>query len=258
MSETTIRDERRENMIPFSTDILITEHEMKGARILLVDDNEDNITLLEGLLAAEGYNSVLGVTDPRKGVELYQSYQPDLVVLDINMPHMDGFAVMKKLVEIEKGAYPPILALTAQKDPATRLRALQSGARDFLTKPFDRAETLTRIRNMLETRLLHNKMRDQNALLETKVRARTAELEDTRKEIIRRLGRAAEYKDNETGNHIIRMSKICHALALAAGMSEREAEILLNASPMHDIGKIGIPDDILLNRQNSTRMNGKS
>ncbi|NIQ03625.1 MAG: HD domain-containing protein [Nitrospinaceae bacterium] len=136
--------------------------------------------------------------------------------------------------------------LTAQREHPTRLRALESGAKDFLTKPFEMMEALTRVRNMLEVRLLHNQVREHNKSLETKVQERTQELEETRMEIIHRLGRAAEYRDNNTGMHVIRMSHYCYHLAREAGMSEEESHLLLQASPMHDVGKIGVPDQILM------------
>ncbi|MCK4837420.1 MAG: HD domain-containing protein, partial [Desulfobulbaceae bacterium] len=148
--------------------------------------------------------------------------------------------------------YLPILVLTAQTDMETRLKALEAGARDFVSKPFHKSEVLNRIRNMLEVRALYKERMRQNEILEVKVNERTielrqrnAELEQTRLEIIRRLGRAGEYRDNETGMHVLRMSKSCHRLALAAGLDEDHAKLILHASPMHDVGKIGIPDDVL-------------
>jgi len=220
--------------------------ELPSARILIVDDQAPNVKLLERMLQLEGYTNVFGITDPTRVAELYAIHHFDIVLLDLNMPQLDGYQVMQQLQELEQENYVPILVLTAQSDPATRLRALQSGARDFIGKPFDRLEVLTRIRNMLEVRLMHNQIRDQNILLEQKVAERTRELSETRLEIIRRLGRAAEYRDNETGLHIIRMSQYSALLGRAAGLSDAECEMLLNASPMHDIGKIGIPDRILL------------
>lgn len=219
---------------------------LKTANILIVDDQTPNVVLMEKMLRADGYNNVYSTTDPRQVARLYSEHHFDLILLDLNMPYLTGFEVMQQLKEIEPDNYVPVLVLTAQPDMKTRLQALESGARDFITKPFDRLEALNRIRNMLEVRLMHNQIRDQNRILEEKVRERTQELADTRFEIIRRLGRAAEYRDNETGLHIIRMSKYSQLLGLAAGMSEGHAELLLNASPMHDIGKIGIPDSILL------------
>lgn len=219
----------------------------KDAKILIVDDQPPNVMLLEKILATEGYTHVDSTTDPRQVVELYQQNHYDIVLLDISMPYMTGYDVMEALREIEgDDSYVPVLILTAQNDRDTRLKSLEAGAKDFLTKPFDRIEVLNRIRNMIEVRLLHSQVRNQNKILEQKVRERTHELNETRLEIIRRLGRAAEYRDNETGLHIIRMSKFSQLLARHVGMGELEAEMILNASPMHDIGKIGIPDSILL------------
>ncbi|MEW5754827.1 MAG: HD domain-containing phosphohydrolase [Pseudomonadota bacterium] len=216
------------------------------AKILVVDDLPSNVLLLEKILRSAGYQNVSGATDSRTVADLYRTHKYDLILLDIDMPYYDGFQVMAQLNEIEQDSYLPILVLTAQSDQDTRIRALQNGAKDFLGKPFDRTEVLTRIKNILEVRLMHNQLRNQNALLEEKVMERTWELNETRLEIIRRLGRAAEFRDNETGNHIIRLSKYAQLLAMGAGMSDTEAELVLTASPMHDVGKIGIPDSILL------------
>jgi len=216
------------------------------AKILIVDDKPTNLVLLQKILEVEGYTEITAIMDSREVEETYRQNRFDLVLLDLSMPYLDGFQVMAQLTQIDPDGYLPILVLTAQGDPQTRLRSLNSGAKDFIAKPFDRVEVLTRIHNMLEVRLLHNQLRDQNIILEDKVRERTQELHDTRLEIIRRLGRAAEYRDNETGLHIIRMSKFSECLGRATGMTAVEADMLLNASPMHDIGKIGIPDKILL------------
>ena len=219
---------------------------IQNARVMIVDDNLTNVMLLQRLLEAEGYTHVEGVTDPREVLGLYQAQPYDLVLLDIRMPHLDGYEVMGQLREISDGDYLPVMVLTAQTDQETKIKALDAGAMDFLHKPFDRVEALTRIRNMIEARLLHSQVRDQNALLEERVRERTRELEETRMEVVRRLAIAAEYKDNETGLHVVRMSKVACLLGKAVGMSDEDAGLLLMAAPMHDIGKIGIPDHILL------------
>jgi putative two-component system response regulator len=216
------------------------------ANILIVDDEPANVRLLESMLRMEGYVNLTSLRDPRSVLKQYQAQRFDIILLDINMPHLDGFQVMAQLRTLNLESYIPILVLTAQADTATRLRALEAGAKDFVSKPFIRQEVLTRIRNILEVRLAHNYLKTQNHLLDQKVQERTRELEETRLEIIRRLGRAAEYRDNETGLHIIRMSKYSEMLGRAAGMNPTESAILLDASPMHDIGKIGIPDRILL------------
>ncbi len=218
----------------------------RSARIMIVDDQPANVLLLEKTLRSRGYQTLEGFTDPRQAVARYAEARPDLLLLDLNMPHLDGFAVMEKLHELPVDLHPPVLVITAQHDLDSRLRALQAGARDFLTKPFDVLEALARISNLIEVHLLQKAMRDQNALLETKVLERTRELNETRLEVVRRLGRAAEYRDNETGFHIIRMSQFSARLAAAAGWNPAQVEKMLHASPMHDIGKIGIPDRILL------------
>ena len=225
---------------------MVNAPQFSDANILIVDDYQPNVLLLDRVLRSAGYKNLRSTTDPREVEAMYAAQKFDLILLDINMPHMSGFEVMDRLRAIERDSYLPILVLTAQSDYDTRLRALQSGAKDFLTKPFDNLEVLTRIANILEVRTMHNRIREQNRELERRVQERTRELHDTRLEIIRRLGRAAEYRDNNTGQHIMRMSKYSEALAHAAGLTDGEAEMLLNASPMHDIGKIGIPDRILL------------
>ncbi len=216
------------------------------AKILIVDDEPANIELLEDILENEGYSSFRSTLDSRKTLAMYKEMRPDLVLLDLNMPHLDGFQVMDQLQDLEQDSYAPILVLTAQSDRKTRIQALAAGARDFIGKPFDLAEVKRRISNMLEIRLLHNQVRDQNRILELKVKDRTYELEETRREAILRLGRAAEYRDNETGMHVIRMSRLSARLAKEVGLSEKECQLILQASPMHDVGKIGVPDEILL------------
>jgi putative two-component system response regulator len=146
----------------------------------------------------------------------------------------------------EENDYLPILVLTAELTSETRSKSLSCGAKDFLTKPFDRLEVLQRINNIIEVRLLHKQVIQQNKELEQRVRERTKELEESRLDIVRRLGLAAEYKDNDTGNHILRMSLFSQLLAKAYGFDDERANMLLHAASMHDVGKIGIPDKILL------------
>ncbi len=217
-----------------------------GANILIVDDQATNTILLERILKKAGYNNLYTTTDSREAVPMYIEHNVDLLLLDIRMPHMDGFDVMSKLQDIFIDDYLPILVLTAELTSETRSKALGKGAKDFLTKPFDQLEILQRIQNILEVRLLYKQVKQQNQELEARVKQRTLQLENSRLEIIRRLGMAAEYKDNETGNHVLRMSKFAELLAKAAGFSDDYAEKIQYAAPMHDIGKIGIPDRVLL------------
>ncbi|WP_240796846.1 HD domain-containing phosphohydrolase [Terasakiella sp. SH-1] len=215
--------------------------------ILVVDDKPANVMLLEQLLEEEGYGNVISTTDSREVLNIYQSRQIDMVLLDIRMPFMDGLEVMEALREVVgEDDYLPILVLTAQTDIETHKKALAAGARDFLTKPFQPWEVFQRIHNLLETRIFYNNQRGRADELEIQVQKRTRQIHETQLEVVRRLGRAGEYRDNETGAHVVRMSKSCKLLALRAGLGEIFSELILQASPMHDVGKIGIPDDILL------------
>lgn len=216
------------------------------ANILIVDDEQANLKLLGKMLGSQGYTQLVLVQDPREVLERYRAARPDLILLDINMPHLDGFQVMAQLRELNDPLLPPIVILTAQHGRDYLLRALAEGARDFVGKPFDRVELLMRVRNLLDAQLAHRMVHDQKAVLEEMVRARTEMLNRTRLQVVHRLGRAAEYRDNETGLHIIRMSQYSAVLAKSLGWSKDRCELMLHASPMHDVGKIGIPDAILL------------
>lgn len=218
----------------------------KEKSILIVDDEPTNLKLLDRMLRGQGYQSLVLVADPREVLARYRETQPDLILLDINMPHLDGFQVMDQLKSLNDPLLPPIVILTAQHGKEFQLRALASGARDFVAKPFDRNELLMRVRNLLDAQLAHRLVHDQKAVLEEMVRMRTEELRRTRLQVVQRLGMAAEYRDEETGYHILSMSHTCALLARAIGWSEADCDLMLNASPMHDIGKIGIPDAILL------------
>ncbi len=216
------------------------------AKILIVDDEQGNIHILERMLNAVGYQNITSTTDSRSTPKIYQSMRPDLILLDIKMPGFSGFDVMNALRTMEKESYLPILVLTAQLDSETRLKAIQAGAKDFVNKPFIMEEMLARINNLLEVRMLHNCLHDDKKSLETQVVESSQELRQYQVEIIHRLARAAEYRDNETGMHVIRISKLCERLARGLGLSDHECHLIRHASPMHDIGKIGIPDHILL------------
>lgn len=209
------------------------------ATILVVDDTPENIDVLVGILG-EDYQ-VRAARGGEQALKLVHKAPPDLILLDIMMPGIDGFEVCRRLKEDFTTRHIPIIFVTAKIEMKDELAGLDLGAVDYITKPVSPPIVRARVRT-------HLALYDQNRELERQVRARTAELHDTRLKVIQRLGRAAEYKDNETGTHVIRMSHYSKILGLAAGMSEAEADTLMNAAPMHDIGKIGIPDHILRKR----------
>jgi len=218
----------------------------QNSRIMIVDDELVNLKLLEKMLRAEGYTNLVSISDPRQVRDAYCAEPTDLILLDLNMPFMNGYEVMAQLKELEDPLLPPILVLTAQGSRDFLMRALNEGARDFLSKPFDRYELLARVRNLLEAHLALRLTFDKKGVLEEMVRKRTAEVIQSRLEIVQRLGRASEYRDNETGRHILRMSHSAALLAKQIGWSKERCDLMLYASPMHDLGKIGISDTIML------------
>lgn len=206
--------------------------------ILIVDDVPDNIDILDGILNGE-YN-IRAATSGEMALKIAESdIPPDLILLDIMMPDMDGFELCSLLKSESRTKNIPVIFVTSKNDVIDEKRGFELGAVDYITKPLSPPIVEARVKT-------HLALYDQNRALEKKVRERTFELNDTRLEIIRRLGRAAEYKDNETGLHVIRMSKYSQHIALSYGLSEDDADLILNAAPMHDVGKIGIPDKILL------------
>ncbi|QCU89903.1 HD domain-containing phosphohydrolase [Thiomicrorhabdus sediminis] len=216
------------------------------AKIMVVDDEPVNLKLVDRILRSQGYGSIVLESDPRNVLALYKSEMPDLILLDINMPYLDGYQVMEQLKALNDPLLPPIVILTAQSSEEFLLKALQLGAQDFLVKPFNVNEMVMRVRNFLQSQLAHKALYNQKALLEAVVQERTEELHHTRLQVVQRLGKAAEYRDEETGYHILRMSHMCAHLAKSIGWDDYQCDLVLNASPMHDIGKIGIPDSVLL------------
>jgi putative two-component system response regulator len=215
------------------------------ASLLIVDDEPVNVKLLKMTLSHYGYTDVRATTDSRTVHSLVTERSADLVLLDVNMPHLDGFEVLAQLMALGADA-PTVLMLTAQDTVDYKVKALSGGARDYLSKPFEFPEMLARVRNLLEAHLFARFIRTQNEHLEERVAQRTEELAHSRMDVVQRLGRAAEYRDNETGLHTVRMSHYARILASAIGLDDAMVELIYQASPMHDLGKIGIPDHILL------------
>jgi putative two-component system response regulator len=226
---------------------MIADAVVKASKVLIVDDEEANVQLLERLLRGEGYARIASTTDPRQALPAFQKFQPDLLLLDLMMPHLDGYAVMKQLKpRIPPGGFFPILVITADVSTPTKHRTLADGATDFLTKPIDAAEVVLRVHNLLETRCLYHRLEGENERLEVKVRDRTQELENTQLEVLARLALAAEYRDDNTGEHTRRVGHMSALLAEALGLPRTQVTLIRQAAPLHDVGKIGISDAILL------------
>jgi len=206
--------------------------------VLVVDDTPENIDVLSGVL--RNRFKVKAALNGEKAIRIANADpKPVMILLDIMMPDMDGYEVCRRLKESPATAKIPIIFITAKNEDKDEKMGLELGAVDYITKPINPAIVLARVNT-------HLALYDQNMALEDKVKERTEELSDTRLKIIHRLGRAAEFKDNETGLHVIRMSHYARLIAEALEYDEGWAELIFNAAPMHDIGKIGIPDNILL------------
>jgi putative two-component system response regulator len=219
----------------------------KTAVILIVDDEDSVVRLLERLLRGDGYGAIFSTTDPRQAPALFEQHHPDLVLLDLHMPHVEGYEVLAQLTAQGAGVrHVPIVMLTGDLSPVARQRALSMGAQDFLSKPFDQIEVLLRIKNLLETRWLYLELQRQNDLLEDKVDERRLELEAAQKEILDRLARAAEFRDDDTRLHTQRVGDVSARIAAIMGLPDALIALIRQAAPLHDLGKIGMPDDILL------------
>ena len=220
--------------------------DLNDARIIIVDDNPANVELLEHILEHAGYSRIRSTTDPRTVFAMCAEEAPDLLLLDLMMPHLDGMELTERLQEQEALLHVPVAILTSDGSREAKKRALSSGAKDFMTKPLSPSEVRLRVANLLETRFLQLELQRQNEHLEERVAERTAELEEARIEILERLALAAEYRDDDTGEHTRRVGGESARLAAALGLPPDEVEIIRRAAPLHDVGKIGIPDEILL------------
>jgi putative two-component system response regulator len=221
--------------------------DLRRCRILVVDDEQPNVRVLEALLARAGYQHVEATTDPRDVPKIYESFGPDLLLLDLRMPGMDGFEILRYLQEVvPPDEYFPILVLTGDLGADSKERALSMGARDFVTKPFDLTEALLRIKNLLEARVLHLQLQRHNQTLEEKVQERTRHLAEAQLELLHRLAVAAEYRDDLTGRHAERVGLLSALIARELKLSEEDVRLIRRAATLHDVGKIGVSDSILM------------
>ncbi len=217
----------------------------KTAKIMIVDDEPLNVMTFRQHLKMEGYERFVTTSDAREALRLIRSELPDVVLLDIRMPEISGLDILRVVGLDPVLQHIPVLILTAATDPETRKLALDLGANDFLQKPIEPNELLPRVRNAIVIKKHYDMAASEAARLEQQVERRTRQLEATRQQLILCLARAAEHRDNDTGNHVIRVGRYTSIIARQMGYPEHKLEMLEQAAQLHDVGKIGIPDAIL-------------
>jgi putative two-component system response regulator len=231
----------------------------KPSQILVVEDDVMNSRLLTTILTRLGY-TVETAFDGINGLEKVEASPPDLILLDLNLPRMDGYEVARRLKEADKTKIIPIVVVSSFAEVENRIKAFEAGADDFLSKPVDQVELRARVQSLLKVKMFNDHMVNYQKILEAEVDKRTLELRQTFEELkiafdkikqvsldtTFRLAQAAESKDGETGGHIKRIGYYSTALARVMGLPAEDIDIILYAAPMHDIGKIGVPDRILL------------
>jgi len=215
-------------------------------KIMIVDDESVNIKVVQKYLKSEGYKTFVTTTKATEALELVHSEHPDVLLLDIMMPHVNGLQILEKIRADQRVLDLPVVILTAASDKETKLNALRLGATDFLAKPVDLAELVTCVRNALVVKAHHDHLKRYAWELELEVSLRTSELTKAQLELIHCLARAAEYRDNETGHHVIRVGRYAGIVARQLRLDKEFVRLIEHAAALHDIGKIGIPDSILL------------
>lgn len=218
-----------------------------SCRILIVDDEEANRAYLQRLLDLGGYDYVSIAKNGQEALAMMLTESPDIVLLDLQMPVLDGYETLKVMHRFNEGkAFLPVVVLTSDTATHARKAALELGASDFLTKPVDAIELLLRVRNFLTMRVWSQELTARNRDLETRVRQRTQELEDAQIEIVERLALAGEHRDDDTGKHTIRVGRLSALIASRLGLDETTVRLITLAARLHDLGKLAVPDAILL------------
>lgn len=216
-----------------------------AASVLVVDDTPTNIIILEKILTRQGY-SVLKAASGADALKIAAEGIPDLILLDIMMPEINGFEVCRRLASAESTKSIPVIFLTAAQDAALLKEGFEAGGADYLTKPFQVEELLARVRVQIENRRLRHNLEREVAIRTRQLSEALNRIEIAHLEILNRLSQAAEFRDNETANHLKRMGHYSVIIGKTAGLDNDRLGMLSAASAMHDLGKIGIPDSILL------------
>jgi len=220
--------------------------DQSSAKIMIVDDEPTNIKVVRRLLEIEGYRNFVTTTDSSATMYLIADQRPDLVLLDLMMPMVSGLDILANVRADTSKPFTPIIILTAATDRETRLQALEQGATDFITKPVDPSDLIPRVRNVLAMMQYQRRLKDYAAGLEAAVQLRTAEVEASREDVLHCLARAAEYRDHDTGQHVLRVGRYARIISEELGLPANLVRSIEQSARLHDVGKIGVPDDILL------------
>jgi putative two-component system response regulator len=219
----------------------------QDAFILVVDDDPASLLLLKRILTGEGYTNVQAVGDPAEALKLTREVEPDLMILDLHLPGLSGLGILEDWkARTSHKTFLPVLMITADVTSQAKSQALLLGVDDFLTKPFDTFVVVCRVRNLLRSRYFYLELQAEKRLLETRIDQRTEELRRAEMEMLERLGRAGEFRDDATGKHTQRVGELSYHIARRVGMSPAQCEVIRQAAQLHDLGKIAIPDEILL------------
>ena len=216
------------------------------AKVMIIDDESLNIDLVEAYLQEAGYKNCRSTTDSAKAMELIRHEFPDVILTDLMMPDVTGFDILAATRADKALKHIPVIVLTAVTDPVNKLKALELGANDLLAKPVDPSELILRLRNTLDAKAYQDHLASYSARLEHEVRSRTMELEVSRVEAIHCLALAAEFRDDDTGKHVARVGRYAAIVADELGFEKSRVELIELAAQLHDVGKIGVPDAILL------------
>ena len=216
-----------------------------AACVTIIDDEPINIEVVKAYLSEAGFSNFRSTSDSRNALDVMEENQPDIVLLDINMPHRSGLEILELMRQNERYQRVPVLILTAADDPEVKLQALRLGASDFLSKPVDPSELTLRMENVLAVKAYQDHLARHSEMLEEMVKERTRELEISRQEAIHCLARAGEYRDDDTGQHVTRVGRYTRIIADELGFDRQQIDLIEQAAKLHDVGKIGIPDAIL-------------
>jgi putative two-component system response regulator len=229
-----------------SEQVHVAREDYLSAKVMIVDDEPFNVKVVQAHLSLAGYSRFITTTDPKPVLAMIANELPDIVLLDIMMPAVSGLDILRMMRSDDDLKHIPVIVLTAADSEEIKMEALELGATDFLNKPVNLPELVLRVRNVLFVKAHQDHLKDYARELAHEVRLRTSELAVSRLELIHCLARTAEFRDNETGRHVARVGRYAEIIARKLNLDERTVELIAHAAPLHDMGKVGVPDSILL------------